>query len=196
MADGEAPDLLAQHKERAAALIDDLWHDGRVGAVLRERAKEKFPDIVIPADPMAPYVAPIQAQMAEVAETLKSIRDEREADKTAKTERDFQSNFETAINTAAEKYKLSPAGFEAMTARMKETRNYTDAEAAAAWVKAQEPPPAPTPPSWAPQKLKLWGDEGDDKFKLLHKDPQEFQDAELREFIADPDAYVQATFGG
>jgi hypothetical protein len=81
--------------------------------------------------------------------------------------------------------------------RMKETGNVTDADAAAAWVISQTPKPAPTnAPSWLPTDINLFGTkEKDERFEALHTDPRKYMDDQIREFVRDPDKYVEETFG-
>jgi hypothetical protein len=184
------------HRERAAKLLDALWNDSKVGGALRAKTRELFPEVSLPDDQFEPMVAPLREALDATTTELKALREERAAEKKAAEETKFQSDFESRIEQARDKFRLTPEGFDAMVSRMKETQNYTDADAAAAWVKSQEPPPKQAGPSWAPQKLDLFGSANtDEKFKLLHTDPQAYQDAELQEFVADPDKYVRDTFG-
>ncbi len=98
------------------------------------------------------------------------------------------------LDAARNKYNLTSDGFDKMVERMKTTGNYADAEASAAWVAQQTPPTKAPTPGWAPKSMNLFGtkDGRDEKFKLLHEDPMGFMDAELQEFVRDPDAYVAA----
>ena len=61
-----------------------------------------------------------------------------------------------------------------MVARMKETGNYADADAAAAWVASKTPAAAPAGPTWRSQDLNLFGSKDKDETlaKLHLFDPQ------------------------
>jgi hypothetical protein len=90
---------------------------------------------------------------------------------------------------------LTSDGLDKMVERMKATKNYSDAEAAAAWVAQQMPAPAAPGPTWAPKSMDLFGTKNaNEKYKALHADPLAFADAELMEFSRDPDKYVRETF--
>ena len=191
-----APTAEELHRERAAKLLDSLWNDGKVGPALRAKTKELFPEVSLPDDQFEPIVSPMREALEATTAELKALREERAAEKKANEAAAFQTDFESRIAAARDKFRLTPEGFDAMVSRMKETQNYTDADAAAAWVKSQEPPPKAAGPSWAPSKLDLFGSSNtDERYRLLHTDPQAYQDAELMEFVADPDKYVRETFG-
>jgi hypothetical protein len=181
-------------EDRYQKLAESLWNDSDLGATVRKRAKSLFPDIVIPEDSAEPLIAPIRAE-------LEAMRAERIAEKEAaakeKEERaqaKAQTKLEDMLVSARQKYSLSDEGFDKMCERMKATSNYSDAEAAAAWV-AQQNPPAPPPRAYlGPQKANFYGtgQADEERFGLLHRDPfGAFLDAEMTEFMNDPDKYVR-----
>jgi len=180
---------------RAEQLLEDLWKDPEFGPKIRVKAKEKFADIQIPEDIVAPVVADLRkendalrTQMGSVLDRL-TKREEKEAEDLA-----FRQ-MEDSVNAAVGKYGLTEEGRTRMLDRMKETKAF-DVEAAAAYV-AHATPPAPTSgPSWAPQKANFYGTaEADEAFKKLHKDPIGYMDDELNLFVRDPDKYTAETFG-
>lgn len=182
---------------RAKELIDTLWNDKDVGATLRAKAKEKYPDIEIPEDKIDPLIAPVRAEAQALRDELKAMREERDADKKARDDAAAANDFESKLSAARAKFPgLTVEGYEKAIERMRETANYTDPEAAMAWVAQQTPPPAQPGPYLGPQNIDLWGSsEKDEKFALLHQDPGgKFLDAELRDFATDPDRYVREAF--
>lgn len=186
------------HAERSAELINALWNDGDIGAALRKKAKEKYPDLVLPEETFNPVIAPLQKALETTSAELAALRKEREEEKKANEEAALNRSFEEAVAKARRDYSLTDEGFEKMIERMKATKNYTDADAAAAWVVSKEPPPPAPGPTWGPQNASIFGgqaSQADEKMRKLLTDPQGYADAELNEFIANPDAYVASTFG-
>lgn len=181
------------HK-RALELIEDLIHDKDLGPGVRKAAKAKFPDIRIPEDDVEPLMSPLRAENETLKQRLAAIEEARETEKKEREEARTRRTLEESIDAARSKFSLTDDGVAKMLERMRTTGNYADAEAAAAWV-AQQTPPAPPPgPTWMPKSFdnsSLFGTNDADKLKLLHLNPQEYQDGELREFARDPDAYVK-----
>lgn len=181
---------------RALELMESLWKDKTVGAAVRKAAKEKYPDITLPEETMDPALSPMQDEIKETRAELKAMREERAAEKKDREETSLKRTIEDGINGAREKYRLTDEGFDKMIKRMKDTGNYSDPEAAGAWVAQSEPPQQSPGPSWAPQQAKLPGSPNDDaKLRKLITDPMGFADDELREFVKNPDQYVTDTFG-
>lgn len=181
---------------RAKAIIDRLWNDGELGTKVRSKAKELYPDITLPEEQMAPEIAPLRAEIATLKDALAQVKTDRDDERKKREESETKKTLEEALTSARQRFNLTDEGFDKMVARMKETGNYSDAEAAAAWVAQQTPPPKPAGPAWAPQSLNLFGSKDhDEKWQLLHRDPIAYQDAELTEFTRDPDKYVRETFG-
>lgn len=190
------PRPATQTEIRAAQLVERLWGSADLGPKVREEAKRLFPDIQLPEE--APAIAPIAAESAAMRARLEKLEADIAArDAKAGEEKTFRE-LEQAVNTAVSKFGLTDEGRAAMLDRMKETKNFTDVEAAAAWV-AHSKPPAPTAgPSWAigNQRANLFGSaEKDERFKALHLDPEGYLESELRAFAADPDRYTSDTLG-
>lgn len=187
------------HEQRAALLVNALWKDSSpAAALMRSKAKEMFPDVVTPEDTINPVMAPMQARLDETLKQVKDLTDAIAARDKKAEEDSLNVSFEQAVTSARQKFNLTDAGFDKMIARMKETKNYTDAEAAASWVVSSEPPPAAPGPTWGPRNASIFGGQNgqaEDKVKKLLSDPLGYQDAELNEFIRDPDKYVRDTFG-
>jgi hypothetical protein len=191
-------EVTAEH-ERALALVNDLWNDADVGMKLQEKAKAKFGDIRTTRDTYAPLEAEFERKFAMQEKQIETMREERAAETKAREERaaDRQKkSFEDQIAHARNEYNLTDEGFDKMVARMKETSNYTDPSAAAAWVASKTPPVPVAGPSFGPQDMNLFGSsQYDEKLAALHKDPIRYMDSELTEFTRDPDKYVRETFG-
>ena len=131
---------------------------------------------------------------------MKTFREEREADRKSAREREDEAqklSFQEQIAKARDAYSLTDEGFDKMVERMKATGNYSDPEAAAAWVSSKNPPPPPPGPTFGPQSLNLFGSQKpDENLALLHRDPERYADEQFALFSQDPDAYVKETFGG
>lgn len=193
MAD-DAPIPMTENDRRSIEVFNELWNSNTdAGRALRAKAKEKYPDARLPEDIAEPAVAPLREANAALQKRLDAMEEERAAEKKAREEAAAQTNLETALANARQRFNLTDEGFDKMCERMKATGNYTDAEAAAAWVAQQTPPPAPPGPYLGPQNINLYGSsEPNPQFELLHKDPSgRFLDEEFRQFIADPDKYVR-----
>lgn len=193
----QTPEQLAA--QRARALLDKLWNDKDVGPRIRKQAKEDYPEIVIPDDTVEPIIAPLRAQNDELKKQLEAIkasldkRAEEDADKAKKLE---EAAFSDKLQNARNQFGLTDEGFDKMVARMKETGNYGDPHAAAAWVVSQNPPPPPTGPAFGPQHLNFAGSlEADERYALLHKDPERYFDSEVRKCLSNPQAYVEEVMG-
>jgi ElaB/YqjD/DUF883 family membrane-anchored ribosome-binding protein len=192
MADDPNPAPAA--KSRLEQLADTLWNDkGPAGAAYRAKAKELFPDVPLPEEAAEAAVEPVKAELTALQAKFDEMIAERAAEKKAAEDAAVQTNLETAVANARAKFHLTEDGFDKMVARMKETGNYTDAESAAAWVAMQTPAPTAPGPYLGPQALDLFGSKNkNEAFELLHRDPTgAFLDSEFREFLANPDKYVQ-----
>jgi hypothetical protein len=184
-------------EKRALAILNKLWGEAGVGAQIRKTSKELFPEVTLPEDEVEPVLAPMRAQLeeqkaknADLEGRLQKIIDERATS-------DAEKSFEAQMQAASKRFNLTDEGRAKVIARMKETGNYTAVEDAAAYIVSQMPAPkASNSASWLPQPMDMFGSKNhDEKFEKLHRDPIGYQDAELREFISDPDKYVRDTFG-
>ena len=185
-----------QAQIRAQELLEQLWLDGEVGEKIRKAAKAKFPDAKILDDTVEPFVAPLKAENAALKARLDAFEADRQKDRDDAEKRSAQTNLESALATARQAYNLTDEGFDKMVARMKETGNYADADAAAAWVASKTPPAAPAGPLWRSQDLNLFGShDKDESLAKLHRDPIGFQDDAIEEFYRDPDKFTRETLG-
>lgn len=185
---------------RADALVRSLLADPKLGHEVRARAREQFPDagLEFPEDRFEPAMAPLREQLEAttgIAAALQKRLDDREA---ADAQRAVEGKLSSDLQSARVKYGLDDEGLDKAVARMKETQNFTDAEAAAAWVAQNAPKPKPTPAGYlGPQNANFFGSsEHNEAFEMLHRDPMgKFIDNEFNEFFSDPDKYVAETFG-
>lgn len=191
MADGETPPV-DDGNARALKLLDALWNDTTgEGAKVRAKAKELFPDLRLPEDNMAPALEPMKAELAKMQADLQAERDDRAAEKKAAEESATRLNLEKSLDDARAKFRLTDEGFDLMVQRIKDKGNYTDIEAAAAWVAQQMPPPAAPGPSWKPSRLTAFDPSDVDDLKRLHASPTDFMDDEMAKFAADPDGFTR-----
>lgn len=183
---------------RAQQLVDKLWNDkSPTGVAVRKQAKELFPDINIPDEQAELATAPIKAEVDDLKVQLSKAMDRITARDKADDEMRAETEMSVKLQSARKNFGLTDAGYDKMVERMKATGNFSDAEAAAAYVVSQMPKVAPSSsPSWLPEAANLFGaQERDEKFEKLHQNPQKYMDDELRQFARDPDAYVRETFG-
>ena len=182
---------------RALAALEASWNDPEIGPGLQKKVKSLFPDAKTNDDVFGPVVAPLKAENEKLAQKLAKIEEERAAERKAAEEATMKRSLDDALTEARQKYNLTEEGFDKMVSRMKETGNYADAEAAAAWVASKTPPAPVAGPSWKPQAMNLFGAKKfDEALAELHRDPQEYMDNQLAQFVSDPDGYVAETFGG
>ena len=187
-----------QAQIRAAELLEELTRDSEVGAKIRSVIKTKFPDSQAARldDIAEPLVAPLKKENAALKERLDKLEADRLAEKEDAEKRAAQTNLEQALAKARQDYSLTDEGFDKMVARMKDTGNYADADAAAAWVASKTPPASAPTPMWRGQDLNLFGTKNkDEALAKLHRDPIGFQDDQIEAFLRDPDGFTRETMG-
>lgn len=180
-------------EDRVREAFNKLWADKDLGPAVRGKIKELYPDVQLPEEQFEPSVAPLRAELEALRAEAKAMKEEREADKIVADQAKAQANLDQMLSNARQRYNLTDEGFDKMVERMKAQNNYTDADAAAAWVAQQAPKPVTPGPYLGPQNINLFGSsEKDESFALLHNDPGgKFLDHEFREFMSDPDKYVR-----
>ena len=188
------PEQIALH--RSKELIDALWNDGEVGKKIQQAAKAKWNDIKTTDDVMSPIIEPHMNKLRAMEEKYEKLLEERMEEKRATEDERVKVKLEEQLEKARRDYNLTEEGFKQMIDRMKSTGNYSDAEAAAAYVASKAPPAKVAGPTWAPQDLDLFGSKNrNDALVELHRDPMGYMDSQLSEFVSDPDKYVRDTFG-
>jgi len=188
------PEQIALH--RSKELIDALWNDGEVGKKIQQAAKAKWNDIKTTDDVMSPIIEPHLNKLKAMEEKYEKLLEERLEEKRATEDERVKVKLEEQLEKARRDYNLTEEGFNQMIDRMKSTGNYSDAEAAAAYVASKAPPAKVAGPTWAPQDLDLFGSKNrNDALVELHRDPMGYMDSQLSEFVSDPDKYVRDTFG-
>lgn len=183
-------------EQRMKMLAEALWNDSELGARVQAKAKEMFPDAKTNADVIDPILNPLRAENKKLAERLEKFEQERADEKRSADESKQKQTLEAALESARKNYSLTEEGFDKMVSRMKETGNYSDADAAAAWVASKTPPKDVKGPTFGTKKMNLFGvGKYDESMKELHRDPLDYLDNQLEEFAANPDKYVADTFG-
>jgi hypothetical protein len=184
-----------QAQIRAAALIERLLADSSVGAKVRSEAKAMFEDVSFPEDRLEPLTAPLAAENAALRERLDKMEADRAAERVAAEESAAQRTFENRVAEAKSKYALSAEGVEAVLNRMKETGNYTDVDATAAWFVQANPPAKAPKNAYGSGTINIFEGGDADEYKELMRNPDQFLDAQLNKFANDPDHYVAEAFG-
>lgn len=167
--------------QRGQALLDKLWNDPKGGTAFKKRVKEIIPDAKIPElDIVDEATAPLVAALEEQKKANKSIADRldnwEKSQKDSKEESELQSQLDSVRKT----YGFTADGMDKLITRMKE-KNNPDAEAAAAWVAAQERKAKPISSSnIGPSALNLYGTSTeDDTWAALNKNPEKWFDNEV-----------------
>lgn len=187
-----------QNQIRSEQLMEALWGSADLGPRIRKVAKERFPDIRLPEETIDPVITPLREENEALKQRLDALSEKFEAREKETAESKTFRELEASVNAAVAKFGLTDEGRAAMLDRMKETRNFTDVEAAAAFIAHATPPQATAGPSWAagPAKLNLFGSaEPEEQYKRLHTNPEGYLEDQLREFASNPDKYVTETFG-
>lgn len=194
MVDAPNAPRLTEHEQRIIALADKLWSDGGPrGAAFRAAAKEQFPDASLPED--NPAVLTLKTELEgtrkQLADFIEATKKEAEEASKVRTVADFSMR----VDKAVQEYGLTEEGKTKLINRMQETGSF-DPEAAAALVARSMPKPADVGPTFLDTRTDFFKPgQDDEKLALLHRNPQAYEDAELREFARDPEAYVRETFG-
>jgi hypothetical protein len=185
-----------QHKQRMEELFATLWNDADLGPKVRAKAKEKWSDITLPEDQVAGPLNELRSQNETLAKQLKEMQERQEARDKEEADRKAIQTMTEGIDRAVREFNLTDDGRAKMMERMKGTGNYGDPEAAAAWVAHQTPPQDIKGPTFGAQHMNLFGSaEPDEKYRQLHTNPEKYMDAELNEFLKNPDKYVAETLG-
>jgi hypothetical protein len=186
----------AESLKQAKALLDGLWNSKGVGAKFKRVLKEHNPNFSIPEiDIVDEAKKPIEDEIGKTKEELKALRDEIKADKDKAKEAKEESDLQAEINDVRKKFGLTDEGFDKMIKRMKDKKSY-DPEAAAVWVKSQEPKTELARDSrlGLPGKINLFGSSTkDDAWKDLHdpNDPFKHFDKEVGEIFEHPENYKE-----
>jgi hypothetical protein len=172
---------------RAAALVDKLWNDEKLGSGVRRAAKDLFPETSIIDDQLEPVVAPLREQNAALLKRLDEMQAAQEAERkaaTEKLEKQRDEDYATRLDAARKRYGLTDESFDKMVARMKETGNYGDPEAAAAFILSQTPAPSSPGLTVGPQFLDFAGTrKSNERYKHLHMDPEGYFDDQVRQAL-------------
>lgn len=168
------------HK-RALALLNKMADDPKKGITFKRLAKEVEPTLQFSDMDMADRIqAPVLEKLTATEAKLAKIEAEREAEKLAREQQEHVGKISADVDTAAAKFGLSDEGKTKMTTRMQE-KGSLDAEAAAAWVAAQQPKTGPSEGNgaFASPALNPWGSaEKDDSMERLHTDPIRWMEEE------------------
>lgn len=182
--------------QRSRELIDALWNDGEVGRKIQAVAKSKWNDIKTTEDVLTPIVEPHLNKLKTLEEKYETLLAEREEEKRKSDDERTKLKLEQQLEKARRDFNLTEEGFNQMIDRMKATGNYSDPEAAAAYVASKAPPTKVAGPTWAPQDLDLFGSKNRNEDLIqLHRDPMGYMDSQLTQFVNDPDKYVRDTLG-
>lgn len=192
----EVSKSLLNQLQGTAKVANALWNDEKIGMATKERAKELFPNAVIPeVDAIrtarkseTEIISRVEAKEKALEDRIsafeKSQKERDEKDLNAKAEREFAAD----VEGTKKKYQLTAEGMEKVFARMKE-KNNPDVEAAAAWVTDHEPKQSPiTNSSYSPQNMDVFGaSSGKDEFKEIndHAFDGKWFDKEVRKINED-----------
>lgn len=189
---------MTPNQAKAVELYNQLWAhpDPETRKRVREHVKSVIPEIQLPTDEFEPVVAPLRDENKALRAAIEKLEKDNEERTKRESEAATFKSMESQVDAAVKEYSLTDEGRAKMLDRMKETGNYGDPAAAAAWVASKAPPAPPPNPLWAPQDMNLFGSkEKDENLASLHRNPEKYLDNQLMEFVRDPDRYVAETFG-
>lgn len=183
----------AENQAKARHLLERLLNHPEAGTASLE-------DLVVKVNPTAKLtvkearealLAPMEARFkaeADKREALEKRWEERETREKAEADKALENQFVERLAKIKNKYGFSDEMSEKVTARMREQNN-PDVEAAAAWVAETLPRPAPAVGhDFLPSTLDPFGSAtGDKAWEGLHKSPDQWQTAELRAIVRDPE---------
>jgi hypothetical protein len=173
---------------RAEKLFLALMKNPKANAIVREQAKALFEDVEFPEDQIDPVIEPLRSETKAIRDELAALRKEREAEREARELERHKVDLEQRLNDARKRYQLTDEGFDKLVARMRDTGNYTDADAAAAWVAQSAPKPVMARSSYGPQDINLFDsgrESSDERIRLLHTDNQRFFDTEVETILSE-----------
>jgi hypothetical protein len=178
-----------QRLANSGKVAEQVWNSPTHGMKLKALVKEAIPDANIPELDVLNQTNKVRdeafAKVDEMAKELAAIKEEnRKRDEQVAIDRE-ESNFSKKLDAVRRAYNFTDEGMKKVTERMKEHNN-PDVEAAAAWVRSQEPK-VPTQSAYAPQTMDLYGSHsGDKKWEELNRNPVAFFDREVLEILNDP----------
>lgn len=174
--------------QRALGLLNKMADHPEQGLAFKKMAKSIDKSLQFTDMETAERIqAPILEKLTAAETRLAAMEAERESDKLATQQEKQVRALSDDVDKAAKQFGLTEEGRQKMTVRMQEKGNL-DAEAAAAWVAAQQPKARPSESNgaFAPTALNPFGAaEKDDSFELLNRDPVKWQDAEIQKILAE-----------
>ena len=124
----------------------------------------------------------------------KELSEKIAAKEKADKERDEETGLRSQLDKVQKDFSFTDEGIKKVVDRMRD-KNNPDVEAAAAWVRSQEPAPkaAKTTPGYLPDSMNLFGSQSKDEgWKKWHVDPMKAFDEEVQSVMSDPQ-YQQAS---
>lgn len=182
---------------RAHTLLESFWNDKDQGQAFKKMIKTKFPDASIPELDVAEQLTKAhEEKYSQLDATQKALQERLDKFEQGHKDKEEDGKLRSRIDAVQKEYGWTDDGMEKVIKRMRD-QSSADVEAAAAWVAKHEPKPQPTKnsPSWAPEKMNLYGSaEKDDQWADLNKSPDRFFDKEVASILNEPENYRE--FGG
>lgn len=171
---------------RARALHDKLYSHKDTSRDYQASIKKVFPDAPTDMDRAAPFVEPLDGRLKELEE-WRASRLQADAD-AVKNRR--QADFDSSWAQTVKDHSLTAEGEEKLLNYMRDQQQGDPEAAALKYFKHNPPPPAPITPSsispsgWA-RDMGLRGDADDTDLKLLHSNPNAWEDKEAAAVLND-----------
>ena len=187
------PRAQAQAAQAAQDLLNRLLGHPEAGTLPTEaliakvNPTAKFPVKEAREALLAPFEARLKAGDDARDALAKQLSDDR-AERKAQAEQAEEVKLLDRLNTVRTKRGFSEETMEKVLARMREQNN-PDIDAAAAWVAETLPKPSPAiGHDFLPSTVDAFGsNSGDKAWESLHQSPDQWQTAELRKIVADPE---------
>lgn len=168
---------------RAKNLLDRVWNDPEDGLNFKKKVKNLIPNAIIPEVEAANQTA-LEKRFAKEAEERAAIAGRLDKWESARKDEKEEGELSKTLNKVKSDFRFTDEGMDLVVSRMKE-KNNPDAEAAAAWVLAQDKKNAPISKSnYSPASMNLFGAGKEDAMWAdLNKDPVAFFDAKTAEIL-------------
>jgi hypothetical protein len=176
----------ARNLQAAYNLLNRVHGDPKHSAALRAAIAELDPELKLPDPPATVQVTPLNDRLDKLAATVEGLAKVQKEDMDQRRNAAEDSALNARIDSAARRFDFNDEGRKQLIERLVAQKS-TDVEGAAAIIAADNPKPAPLPADNFPHHADLFGIRGsdDEGLKMLHTDPDVWQQQELRRLIGE-----------
>lgn len=171
-------------------LLGKLYHSPKTHGQISAAIKEVAPDTQLPEPAAAVRVAPIEEEVTSLKQSLQELSKTLAEERKAERDRAADVAFEQQVNEEVRRRGFNEEGKKLMLQRMIDQKS-GDVQGAAAYIMETNPRETPLPAAGLPRFANLYGVRGgseDDSIKLLHTDPEAWQEQELQRIFSESQA--------